>query len=148
MSFNELPIYNKVFIFYYVLSYLINTIFGPQALYFPKMTFNIIRCPGDFKRFIFMSYIGFLLNAYFLYKPTKINYINAVLLNTVATIGHFKYRSEKKIGNYLHLINLLIVGIYGSYILCKKEKAYDISTIVLLIYISLIFIFKSFVYEL
>lgn len=71
---------------------------------------NIVKSPQEFfRRSVFISYVSLLFTAWFLYRPSRSSYMNALMLSLFATIMYYvKYGREP--GYPMHvLLNVFIL---------------------------------------
>lgn len=147
---NSLPFINKLLICYYLFQYVFNIMFGPESLTPYAVKISIFRKKQHFKRFLFISYLSFLLNIWFLIHPTKVNYINTIMLNITASVGLILFTNNNILlmAKIFHVLNLLIIGMVGFYTLKQKGSYVNIYTLILILYIVFVYIYRNSIYVL
>ena len=143
-----MKIINKILVIFYLYLYVSYVFFGPDHLYYPKFEVDLLDEKDELKRFIWITYIGLLVIAYYFTFPTYTNFVNAFIFNFIVLISYVKNKARIE-GTLFHLFNLIPVLIYGLYTLNFKKEVYhfNIVTIVLILYIVLIEIFKRRLYK-
>jgi hypothetical protein len=81
-----------------ILVYLSYLILGPHwvAKFLDGKKLDIVSSPGEFiRRSIFISYVALLFTAWFVYKPSMISFVSALIMTIAAAIGYYiKYGTE------------------------------------------------------
>lgn len=147
--FKHLPLSNKVLLGYYVFTYVCSVLLGPESLNYPIFK-NIVTFgkTQHYKRFLFITNISMLLNIWYLLLPSHETYFNAIFANSIAAIYYFLIVKDIPIGNINHILNFLLVFIHGIKYLFVKKNPFNKITLLLVIYMVVLYIFRHKVYKL
>ena len=89
-----------------------------------------------------------LVIAYYFAFPNYTNFVNAFIFNFIVLISYVKNKSRIE-GTIFHMFNLIPLLIYGLYTLDFNKGKYEFNmiTIILILYIVFIEIFKRKLYK-
>ena len=139
---------NKILVIFYLYLYVSYVFFGPDHLYYPKFKVDLLDEKHELKRFIWITYIGLLVIAYYFAFPNYTNFVNAFIFNFIVLISYVKNKSRIE-GTIFHMFNLIPVLIYGLYTLDFNKGRYEFNmiTLTLILYIVFLEIFKRKLYK-
>lgn len=112
----------------FIILYFSYLILGPHwiAKLVRKEPLALVDSPKEFfRRSIFISYVGLLYTAWFLYKPSMSSFLNALVVTGAATLAYYNRWGEEKTLPMHALLNI--------FILVSGKKFIDTQTFVTLL---------------
>lgn len=103
----------------FILLYFSYLVLGPHwiAKLVRQEPLDIVTSPGEFfRRSVFISYVGLLYTAWFLYRPSLSSFMNALAVTGAATLAYYtRWGAEKTLPMHV-LLNMFILVVGKKYV--------------------------------